>query len=171
MKSIKKITLLLLIALPVGLFSSCESLGIDDDEDDEKVETLYVKFMNETVSAYTITTIQILHRGPVTEPYETIDDTKWSSDLLKDGERIAPGAHKFFTLEIPNGHFAIYRLGVDDGNGTEIMLHQQAGADLLSSPTITHWGSDERTVSCTIKYNDDSNRIDIYGWSDWAGLE
>ena len=93
MKSIKKITLLLLIALPVGLFSSCESLGIDDDENDEKVETLYVKFMNETASAYTITTIQILHRGPVTSPYEIGDNPQWSSDLLKDGERIAPGAH------------------------------------------------------------------------------
>ena len=144
-------------------FSGCEKTPKEEEEDG-----LYVKFMNETTSQYTITTIQIRPRGPVVE--EQTPTNNWGQNLLTNGETIAPGDHVFFTLDIPSSHWSEYRLGVDDGNGNEIMLHTQENYSSYELP-ITHWGGDTRTVSVTIVTDQYSGQIITSGYSDWVGID
>lgn len=154
------------------IFVSLLLLGCEDvfnNDDSEKNSSLYVKFLNESSSEYTITNVQVRNRGKV-DNYEPIT-TVWSSNLLKSGEKIAPGTYKFFTLEIPSGEWAEYQLGVDTGNGVEIMLYEQENYGGFTDLPITHWGGDERTVSATITFDDLTQTIAVTGWSDWVGIE
>jgi hypothetical protein len=102
-------------------------------------------------------------------------DSVWSSDILKGGETIAPGEHRFFTLEIPSLHSSIYRLGVDDGKGNEVFIDEQPDYNednvFVFTPTITHWGSEERTVTVRLAYYAEKNIIYIGGYDDFAGIE
>ncbi len=41
----------------------------------------------------------------------------WSANILKANQKIAPGGSVFFTLKIPNLHWARYHLGIIDENG------------------------------------------------------
>jgi hypothetical protein len=152
-------------AIAVFTMASCE---ITDDNDSEK-DSLYVKFMNEQASQYTITTLQIRNRGSVDAQLEPTEP--WGENILKNGQRIAPGEHIYFNLDLPNGHWAEYRLGVDNGNGVEVMLYDQPNYDGFTNLPITHWGSDKRTVSVTITYNNSNQTITVSGWSDWAGID
>lgn len=147
-------------------FSGCEDL-FKDDEDEES--SLYVKFENDSNSEFTITTIQTRERGEVgntTEPTAT-----WSENLLKNGATLAPGASFYFTLKIPSGEWAEYRLGVNNGQSVQVMLYDQPGYAGMTDLPITHWGSDERTVGVSIVYDEDTETIVVNGWSDWAGIE
>lgn len=161
----KLIILLVFIAASMATFTSCEDLFSTDEEKD----TLYVKFENDPLSTYTITNIQIRSRGKVDAENQPIGE--WSSNLLGTGETLTPGAHTFFTLDIPSGEWAEYQLGVNNGNGTEIMLYNQPNYDGFTNLPITHWGGDDRTVSVLITFDDGTQTITVNGWSDWVGIE
>jgi hypothetical protein len=165
MKSIIKISAMFIMLF--FNFIACSS-----PTDSDKHNTLYVKFLNEPASDYTITTIQLQAMGKADDTGVTPSGI-WSANILTDGKTIAPGAHEFFTLDIPNLHWSQYRLGVSDGNGGEIMLHEQEGYEdeILWTPSITHWGSDERSASVTIVSNPYTGVIYISGYSDFAGID
>jgi len=152
--------LLLLLAVFSASFWGCDGLTPNNDEEDE-VETLYVKFCNEPASLFTITSIEVRPRGPATGTQTPTDN--WSSNILTSGTTIEPGGHVFFTLEIPNLHWSEYRLKVDDGEGNIVNVISE---DL----PITHWGDDERTVGVTISYNESTNTPYASGYSDFAGI-
>ena len=97
---------------------------------------------------------------------------EWSGNILPDDKTVSPGEHLFFTLNIPTGHQSQFRLGVKDENGNRIMLHTQSGySDIQLAGTITHWGSDERSVDVTVLRDQESDLIIISGYSDWAGIQ
>ena len=160
---------LLLIMSMFIVILSCD-MGSDPDED--KPDELYIKFINNEASEYTITSIELMAMGKADEASSSPSGV-WSDNILSEGQTIAPGSHRFFTLEIPNLHYCQYRLGVDNGQGFQIMLHLQDGysSESISPPTITHWGSDERTVGVTVVNSSYSDLIVISGWSDWAGID
>lgn len=137
---------------------------------DSEEENLYVKFINDASSLYEITNIQLQAMGVSGDGVGTPSGI-WSENILKDGKTIAPGNHEFFTLDIPNQHWSQYRLGVDDGKGNEIMLHLQEGYIGQWTPSITHWGSHERTVSVHIAYNQSVGFIYVSGYMDNAGID
>jgi len=148
--------------------------GCDKDEENPKIpatESLLVKFVNDSRSVVTITYISVRQMGAVQSSKLTLKSTNdnWSANILSTGSRIAPGAHQLFTLNIPSGHYAHYRLGIDKGDGTEIMMFDQPGVQ-DDYPTITHWGSHDRTVSATIYKNEASDTYYVAGWSDFAGI-
>lgn len=159
----------ILISAIILLFSGCDSLTDSEDEEDKK-DDLYVKFYNNPNSDYTIRTIELCPMG-VAGDSTTRPAPEWSADILESGSIIAPGDYRFFTLDIPNLHYSQYRLGVDNGEGSEIMLHLQDGYVEDFPPTITHWGGDDRTVSVTVIKNESTGYIEINGWSDWVGID
>jgi len=133
--------------------------------------SLYVKFVNDTRSVVSISYISIRQMGavPTSSPDQVKIDNTWSDNLLTGGKKLAPGEYTFFTLDIPNLHYAEYRLGVDPGDGSEILLHNQPNyAD--DYPPITHWGGDDRTVSPTVWKNQTTGSYYISGWSDFVGI-
>lgn len=146
------------------------SVGCDllVNEDDSKTDLLHVMFSNDSSSTYTITSIQLQAMGKADQPAEPSGE--WGENILPAGTRLAPGSYTFFDLEIPNLHWSQYRLGVDDGNGNNVILPEQPGYDQTELP-ITHWGSDDRTVSVTLVYNPYSKLIEWSGWTDFAGIE
>jgi len=117
----KSILHIFFITPMIFISGSCD-LGSDPDED--KPEELYVKFLNEVYSEYTITSIELMDMGKYDEATSSPSGV-WSDNILTNGQNIAPGEHKFFNLEIPNLHYSQYRLGVDNGQGVEIMLYLQ----------------------------------------------
>lgn len=161
----KLLFLLLILAIGLTTFTSCEDLIETDDEKD----TLYVKFENDPSSIYTITTIKIRNRGKVDGTQAPT--STWSNNLLKNGAKLAPGAHTFFTLDIPSGEWAEYQLGVDNGNGAEVMLYDQPNYDGFTDLPITHWGGDERTVSVLVTFDNYTQTITVNGWSEWVGID
>ncbi len=160
----KKLFPLISLMLVFFAFSSCDKTTGDDPTDD----TLYVKFVNDVNSEYTIKTIEIRSRGITQEPDQPIGN--WGSNLLTGGLTLAPGESTFFTLPIPNLHWSEYRIGVDDG-GTTVMVGYNENVSVGSELPITHWGSDDRTVSVLVKYNATYDVIYISGWSDFAGID
>ena len=159
----KRLFYLLFLVLPlVTVFTGCE-------EEDEKEDTLYVKFMNMPESEFTITGISLLNMGEAGVQEEP--DGEFGPNILKNGETIPPGGHRFFTLDIPNLHYAYYRLTVDNGSGTQIYLHDQVGYAASWDGPITHWGSDERQVEVTVGLDDDSGLIVVKGWAEWSWIE
>ncbi len=155
----------LFFALFFGL--SAGFLSCENNDDNDKNESLYVKFINNADSEYTITRIEVQPMGIASESNEPTGE--WSENVLTGGETIAPGGHVFFTLPIPNLNWSRYRLGVDDGQGNEILLYEQEGYNEGNLP-ITHWGSDERTVTITIYLNSSTSIISISAWGDNAGI-
>ncbi len=145
------------------LLLSCK----ENSNDPEEKSKLYVKFINES-ALFTITDLQIQQMGPAGG--EGTPSGDWSGNILTDTLGVAPGDSTTFYVNIPSGNFARYRLSVKEGNGPKTVLHEQAGyADASLEPTITHWGHDTRTVSCTIVRNSNGIII-INGWSDFAGM-
>ena len=148
--------------------------GCEDDENDPQIpvtETLDVKFINDSRSVVTITYISIRQMGavPTVKSIEKAANDDWSANLLTNGSRLAPGESQRFSLNIPSGHYAHYRLGIDKGDGTEIMLFEQPGTQ-DDYPPITHWGGHDRTVSVTIYKHESSDTYYVAGWSDFAGI-
>lgn len=161
----KPLILLIGLVLISFSFNSCTKTT---DEDDPVVGNLHVKFINESASEYTITTIETRSRGLVSGTDQPIG--AWGSNLLVGGLTLAPGASTFFDLPIPNLHWSEYRIGVDNG-GTTVMIEENANVGVDAGYPITHWGSDDRTVGITVKYNAAYDVIYVSGWSDWAGIE
>lgn len=148
----------------IFLIAACDK-AVDEDEP----ETLYVKFINESESVATITSIMVQAMGEAGESTSTpIGD--WSGNVIENNQTIAPGEFVFFTVEIPNLHWVRYRLGVDNGSGEEILLHEQTNYEESNLP-ITHWGGDERTVSTTVLKHETTGFYYTSGYSDWAGIE
>ncbi|MCB0283372.1 MAG: hypothetical protein H6627_13725 [Calditrichae bacterium] len=158
-------TKLLMFLITLLIFINCSSIT---DSDSEKDDTLYVKFTNSSSSQYTITSIELQAMGKADET--AVPSGTWSENILKDGKKLAPGEFDFFTLDIPTLHFSVYRLGVDTGNGTQLLLYTQENYQGLE-PTITHWGSDDRTVEVTVIYDQSSSQVVVNGWSEWAGID
>lgn len=148
-------------------FTSCEETK--DELEKEAEDTLYVKFINQSESEYTITGIQLLNMGVAGTHEEP--DGDFGDNILEDQQVIVPGGYVFFTLDIPSLHYAYYRLTVDDGSGNQVFLHGQEGYAYSFDGTITHWGGDDRTVQVTVKWNDDYDYIYVQGWSDWVGID
>ncbi len=134
------------------------------------VNSLRVKFLNESNSQYAINNIQLAPMGPVvaenTEPL-----SPWSGNILPEGTIIEPGEFTFFDLSIPNGHWSRYRIGIVTGSDSELMLHEQQNQDPNSGASITHWGSHDRTVSVTVVYDNGSGFYYIRGYTDGAGID
>ncbi|HSA05237.1 MAG TPA: hypothetical protein P5145_06575 [Tenuifilaceae bacterium] len=149
--------LLVIFALLQVTFTSCEK--------EEKEDKLSVKFLNESASTYTITSIKIRNRGKV--DLQSEPTSEWSSNLLNIGETLAPGEFINFELNIPSGEWAEYQLGVDNGSGVEVMLYDQPNYDGFTNLPITHWGGDKRLVTVTITYDEDTDTITVSGWTDW----
>jgi hypothetical protein len=137
----------------------------------ESSADLTVKFENDTGSTFPIVSIELMAMGPAgTEAPEP--SGIWEENLLADSDSIAPGDYRMFTLKIPNLHYCKYRLGVLDENGTRVVIDDQNTGTLISfTGVITHWGSDERTVSATVVRDTDCDCIVQSGYSDFAGIE
>jgi len=166
------IGIIVLCTVLVFSLNSCEIVLNQEDgtpEEENETEKLYVKFENEASSTHTITNIRLMHMGVAGDIGEP--NGNWGENILTDNQTIAPGEHKFFTLDIPNLHYCYCHIGVDDGNGNEIMLQEQDGVNGGMLPTITHWGSHDRTVGVTIRYDQELNRIYITGYGDSAGIQ
>lgn len=146
-------------------FSSCDKVSSGDSTKD----SLYVKFVNDIDSEYTITSIEVRSRGITQEVDQPIG--AWGSNLLTGGLTLAPGESTFFTLPIPNTHWSEYRVYVDDGTGTTVLVTYNENVGVGPELPITHWGSDDRTVSVLVKYNANYDTIYISGWSDFAGID
>lgn len=164
MKILKLFFYTALMAMALTLIVGCE-----DAEDPKTKGTLRVKFINDAESTYTITTLQVRNRGPIDQQLTPTEP--WSANLLKNGERVAPGEHIIFTIDLPQEQWAEYRLGVDNGSGTEVMLYDQPGYDGFTNLPITHSGINERTVSVTITFKSSNQTITVSGWLDMAGIE
>jgi len=162
---IKSLIYSALIALGVMFFSSC-----DDVDDEDIVESnLQVKFINEASSVVTIVSIELLPMGKAGKKNDPLTEN-WSANILPAGTKIAPGAHAMFNLKIPNLEWSKYQIGVEDGDGNTIRLHEQA-VPVTDELPITHWGSDDRTVSVLVSFNSQTQCYYIQGWIDFAGIE
>ncbi len=145
------------------------TVSCEDVDNSKTNDSLKVKFINSNESTYTITTLQVRNRGSVDQ--QLTPTAPWSANVLKNGERIAPGEHIIFTLDLPEGQWAEYRLGVDNGSGEEVMLYDQPDYDGFTNLPITHSGINERTVSVTITYKSSNQTIIVSGWLDIAGID
>ena len=142
-----------------------------DNSSENDAELLDIKFENSTSSSFTITSIETMEMGESGKESASPSGT-WSSNLLNAEDAIAPGSYKMFRLEIKNQHYVQYRLAVLDENQNEIKLHMQSGYALGTiQGTITHWGSDERSVEVTVVRDQNTNRIRVSGYSDFAGID
>jgi len=139
----------------------------DKAVEETKTETLYVKFVNDSASVATITSIMVQAMGKAGDAGTPSGD--WSGNVIEKNQTIAPGEFVFFTLEIPNLHWVRYRLGVDNGSGQELLLHEQSNYQEMNLP-ITHWGGDERTASTTVLKSLTTENYYTSGYSDWAGI-
>jgi|YNPMSStandDraft_1061717.scaffolds.fasta_scaffold00016_63 hypothetical protein len=164
------------------LFIIIALLMIACDEDDDKPTNnpddppkgdrynLYVKFINSQSSKYNITSLQYINLGPVTSGMNPQGD--WSENLLKANQILKPGEHTFFFVKIPRQYWALCKIGVYDSLSQKtIIINDQPGfADYWIKPTITHWGSDERTVEVSLEYSNYDKMIVPMYWSDVSGI-
>lgn len=157
-KQFYKLTLLLIACLT--LFSSCE-----EDENNK----LLVKFINDAESEYSIISIRLLQMGKAGDHETPVGE--FGENIIENGKILTPGDYEMFELEIPNLHYAYYRLTVIDGQGNVIYLYDQENYEDLFDGTITHWGGDDRTVSATLKWDESLNIIFVQSWSDWVGID
>lgn len=159
----KRRLLIVFLLLPLfAVFVGCE-------EEEEKEDTLYVKFMNMPESEFTITGIRLLNMGEAGVQEDPIGE--FGDNILKNGATIAPGEHKFFTLDIPNLHYAYYRLTVNNGEGVQVYLYDQEGYEASWDGPITHWGSDERQVEVTLGIDDLTGNVVVKSWAEWSWIE
>lgn len=170
MKRLLQVPCILLFLGIVSINAGCkktdkESIIVDTHK------TLYVKFVNDYRSVVKITSISIMNMGDVItgKTGKGVAEDGWSENLLSNGTKIVPGGYVFFTLNIPSGEYAEYRLGIETSDGTRILLHEQPNYQ-GSNPPITHWGGDDRTVSATIWQQETSLQYYIAGWSDFVGI-
>jgi hypothetical protein len=133
----------------------------DNATDADTHDNLHVKFINDQSSEYTIVGLELRAMGAVEDTSAVAGE--WGDNILTGGKTIAPGGSVYFDLSIPNLHWDQYRVTVDDGNGGTYRIDN-------TYPPITHWGSDDRTVSVLIKYNAGTEDIRITGWGDNAGI-
>jgi len=166
--SLKKLFYLLFVSLLLSFFvSGCNVL--DPQSDEESDDDLYVQFNNDSSSSYTITCIELMPIGSANETPSPSGE--WTSNKLENAGDIPPGGQQYFHAKIPRQHRCYYRLGVKNGDGTTLMLNEQTHYANDDYPTLTHWGSDERTVTVTIVNDSQNGLIYINGWSEWAGIE
>lgn len=158
-RSFYKLALILITCCVV--FSSC-----DDEKENDK---LLVKFVNNVDSEYSITSIRLLQMGKA-GVHET-PEGEFGDNILENGRILTPGDSEMFKLDIPNLHYAYYRLTVTDGLGNFIYLYDQTNYEDLWDGPITHWGGDDRTVTVTLKWDEDLNMIYVQMWSDIVGIE
>lgn len=160
----------LLMLATIAIASGCKE-DKKTEPDPDTHGSLFVKFLNDTRSVVSISFISVRQMGAVPTSSQALinNDNIWSDNLLTAGKKLTPGEYTFFPLSIPNLHYAEYRLGIDPGNGTEILLHNQPNY-VEDYPPITHRGGDDRTVSATVWQNETSGNYYISGWSDFAGI-
>ena len=102
-------------------FQNYDVVNPDDKKDEEKVtDTLYVKFINCPSSVATVSYFSYQTMGVTNE--STTPTGNWSANILTANRRVLPGGSVFFTLKIPNPHWARYHLGIIDGNGNVILF-------------------------------------------------
>lgn len=164
LKSFSKLTLLFFV-LSIGM-PGCST---QDSNDDDSSSDLYVKFINDNDANITITSIELQAMGDARDSIPTPGGV-WSENVLEDGAEIEADSAKYFHADIPNMHWSKYRLAVRDSNGTTINLHEQVGYNEFELP-ITHWGSDERTVSVRLVQDPSSGFIRASGYMEHAGID
>lgn len=150
---------LLFLAAMLFTVSACNTVLPDPDPEPE---ILRVKFINES-AAVTITSIELQARGSSTNPDPKTNN--WSEQMIATD--LTPGEHTFFDAEIPNLHWSQYRLWLSNNEGGEYLLVQSETMEL----SITHWGSNERTVSVTLRVDESTGIVGVSAWSEWAGIE
>lgn len=158
---------ILLVLLFLFSFSAC-----DDDSPStpsDNTGKLYTKILNESGSAYTITSIRLKDMGELPTGPEPAGS--FGENILTNGKKLAPGEFAMFFLAIPNRHWALCKIGVEDSSGKEIIISDQIGYDQDIICSITHWGGDDRTVRIYLRKNASNNLIEVGGWSDWIGIE
>jgi len=143
------------------VFSACTKDPVEPIDN-----PLSVLFLNDANSEYTITTIEIRSRGLIGEEDQAIGE--WESNVLSGGLTLDPGTSTLFSLNIPTSEWSEYRIGVDDGNGTTVMVRTDEVVGIQGALPISHWGSDDRTVSVVVKYDVANDVIYISSWSDFA---
>lgn len=165
----------LLLIITVFLMCAC-------DEEDNKTTNnpddlpkgdrynLFVKFINDSFSKYSITSLQYLNLGPVTSGMNPQGDL--SDNLLKPNQVLKPGDHTFFFVKIPRQYWALCKIGVYDSVSQKtIIINDQPGfPDYWIKPTITHWGSDERTIEVRLEYSTYDQMIVPMHWGDYSGI-
>ena len=142
-------------------FAACTKNAEDPIDD-----PLSVQFFNDANSDYSIKTVEIRSRGLIGEDNQEIGD--WGGNLLTGGLVLDPESSTTFTLDIPTSEWSEYRIGVDDGNGNTVMALTDQVVGIQGSLPISHWGSDNRTVSVVVKYDAANDVIYISSWSDFA---
>jgi len=157
----KRVTSLLILLLLI--ITACDTTETKDAHD-----SLYVKFINDSTSVTTITSIYVQPMGAASESKTPQGD--WSGNVLEANQTIAPGQSVNFTLPIPNLEWSRYRLGILNESGKEIMMDEQPNYPEGDLP-ITHWGSDERTVNVDIQKSYDGSIYVVRSWSECAGIE
>jgi len=130
---------------------------------------LKVYFINDTASLFAITSIELLPMGSYMTPTSS---GVWGKNILVH-DTLFPGEQTQFSLDIPSGQFSRYRLTVLDSLNREIKIHEQPNYidSTALKGTITHWGSDIRTVEVTVSYDKTEDLIWVSGWSDMAGIQ
>lgn len=169
-----KILYFLLLAISFLAFSCDDDKNEPTNPDNNLTgdkNRLYVKFVNNPESQYTITSLQYKNAGAVTAGLNPTGE--WSDNLLKANQSLKPGEHAFFFVNIPRQYWAICRIGVYDTVAKQtVYINDQPGFDnYWIKPTITHWGGDERTVKVTLEFRTDENKIVPTFWGDWAGID
>lgn len=167
MNSITIIKKILLASALILIAVSCK----DDDNPltPENNSSLLVKFVNDTSSVKTITSLIVQPMGDAKD-YSATPAGDWSADIFDANEKLTPGSSKTFTLNIPNQHWSRYRVAIEQDDGSELWLHEQDGVD-IGNPSITHWGGDTRTVIISIAYFEQEDYYYIGSWSDFVGIE
>ncbi len=155
--------------LVVLLFTGCSLLSDQTDSDTSNATPFTVYFTNDSASAFPITSIELLPMGS----YKTPNNSGvWKKNILVN-DTLFPGEKVEFVLDIPSGQFSRYRLSVLDSLSREIKIHEQPNYidSTALKGTITHWGSDIRTVEVTVSYDKVDNLIWVSGWNDMAGIQ
>ena len=162
--------LFMLLFLVAMLFSlqNCDVTDTDAEEDAKVTDTLFVKFENDEASVATVFYFSYQTMGKASESTTPTGD--WSANVLENNQLVVPAGSAYFTLKIPNLHWARYHLGIIDADGNEILLHEQANYQESNTP-VTHWGADTRTISTKIIKNETTGTYHTSGYSDWAGID
>ncbi len=147
---------------------NCDVLENTEDEDPQVTDTLFVKFTNGENSVASVYYFSYQQMGKADESATPTGD--WSANVITNDAVVAPGGSVYFTLTIPNLHWARYHLGIVDTNGNKILLHEQANYQESNTP-VTHWGADTRTISTTVLRLESTGQYYLSGYSDWAGID
>lgn len=161
----KKFTVLFVVFSGLFLSISCEKTT--DEENTIEDPLLHVEFQNSSESEFTITNIQMVSHGNAGETDEG-PIGEWSDNILPNSQNLAPGEVVEMDLAIPNLYKYMYRIQVLDESNNLVWLHEQEGFEGDGGGSITHWGSHNREVYCTVMRNTSTGLIYIQGWGDNA---